>query len=150
MRILKNCTEQQSTHRNIFLGVLYSLSILLFFENSSSKASRLLFIFIQVSMGHAHFSNDEIRISCEPDRPTLLFFSWRTPEKPAMKARLDVCGESPHPLFGLEKKSTFEPKLTSAVAYCRVYWAFISCIKAAFTTQELAHVDQFVRTNKDR
>ena len=34
-----------------------------------------------------------------------------------MKARLDVCGELPHLLFGLEKKPTFELKLTSAVAY---------------------------------
>jgi len=51
-----------------------------------------------------------------------------------MKARLDVCGELPHPLFGLEKKPIFELKLTSAVAYCRVYWVFTSCIKAVFTT----------------
>ena len=64
--------------------------------------------------------------------------------------RFDVCGESQHPLFNLEKKPTFEPKLTSAVAYCRVYWAFISCIKAVITTWEVAHVGQFVWTNKDR
>ena len=40
---------------------------MLFFENSYSKAFRLLFIFVHVSMGHAHFSTDKIHISCEPD-----------------------------------------------------------------------------------
>ena len=67
-----------------------------------------------------------------------------------MKARLNICGESPHLLFGLEKKPTFELKLTSAVAYCRVYWAFISCIKAAFTTLKFAHVGQLTSMDKQR
>ena len=79
-----------------------------------------------------------------------MYFLWAWPayfavfqlEKPTVKGRLDVCGESPHPLFGLEKKPTFKPKLASAVAYCRVYWAFISCVKAVFTTQEVAHMGQ--------
>ena len=62
-----------------------------------------------------------------------------------MKARLNVCGELPHPLFGLEKKPTFKPKFTSAVAY----WAFISCIKAVFTTWEIAYVGS-VCTDKQR
>ena len=30
---------------------------------------------VHVSTGHAHFSNDKIHISCEPDRPTSLFVS---------------------------------------------------------------------------
>ena len=63
------------------------LSILLFFENSTSKTSGLLFIFIHVSRSHAHFSNDEIHIFCKPERPTLVFFSW-TPEKPTIKPDL--------------------------------------------------------------
>jgi len=59
--------------------------------------------------------NNEIRISFEPDRSTLVFFS-RMPEKSTMKARLEVCIELPHPLFDLEKET---PKL--AKAYCRVF-----------------------------
>ena len=41
MHIVKNCTKQTA----IPSWLLYSLSIILFFENSSSKASGLLFIF---------------------------------------------------------------------------------------------------------
>jgi len=64
----KVCIFKQHILR-IFL-LFYSLSVLSFFENFSSKASRLRFIFICVSTGHAHCSNGEIHISCEPDRPT--------------------------------------------------------------------------------
>ena len=60
--------------------------MVLFFENSSNKASGLLFIFIHVSMGHAHFSTDEICISCEPDRPIWVFFSCETAVNTARKA----------------------------------------------------------------
>jgi len=58
---------------------MYSLSIILFFENSSRKASGLLFIFICVSTNHAHFWRDEICISWEPERPNHLpsYFSSR-------------------------------------------------------------------------
>ena len=35
--------------------MFYSLYIVLFFQNSSYKASELLFIFVRISMGHAHF-----------------------------------------------------------------------------------------------
>ena len=52
-----------------------------------------------------------------------------------------------------EKKLTFEPKLTSAEAYCWFFLGFlILCIQAVFTTQEFSHMghDQFVRTNRDR
>jgi len=42
------------------------------------------------------------------------------PEKPSLKARLNVCGIAT-PTFGLEKKPTFKPKLTSTEAYCMVF-----------------------------
>ena len=42
--------------------LFYSLSRA-FFENSSNKACGLLFIFVHISKGHAHFQNNEIRIS---------------------------------------------------------------------------------------
>ena len=61
--------------------IFYSLFITLFFENSSDKVSSLLFIFVCQIMGHAHFANNEIRFSCEPDRPTLGFFNFMMPEK---------------------------------------------------------------------
>ena len=99
----------------------------------------LYLLFVCKSTGHTHFSNDEIHISCEPERPTLIFFSCRMPEKLTMKGRLDVCCESPHPLFGLEKKAIFKPKLTSAEAYCRVfgpYFVYTGCIYHL----EVAHV----------
>jgi len=67
---------------------------------------------------------------------------------PEKSTRLDACGELPDPLFGLEKKPTFEPNLTNAEAYCRVLWVFILCMQAVFTTEEFALVGQFVRTNK--
>ena len=75
-------------------------------------------------MDHAHFSNNKIRISGEPERYTLVFFSSTTPEKPTMKYRLDVCGKLPHSLFDLENNSTFEPNLTSAEGYCRAWPSF--------------------------
>ena len=37
--------------------------------------------FVRVSTDHAHFSNHDIHILCEPNRPTLLLFSCRIPEK---------------------------------------------------------------------
>ena len=46
--------------------LLLTLAIVLFFENSPNKASGLLFIFIHVSIGYAHFTNNEIHISWEP------------------------------------------------------------------------------------
>jgi len=72
---LNICSEQYVTLRNIF----YSLSVESYLENSSCKASSLLFSFDQVSTCHTHFSNDEICISCEPERPTsvFLFFSCK-------------------------------------------------------------------------
>ena len=59
---------------NCAFSTVYSMFRALFFENSCSKASRLLLIFICVSMGHAYFQNNEIRISWEPTRPAMVFF----------------------------------------------------------------------------
>ena len=94
--------KQHITHRSIFLTV-YSLSIVLFFKNSFSKASMLLFTFVCVSVGHAHFSTDEIRISCEPDRPTWVFFSCKTAVNMARKAWFEVCGKSLCTVFNPER-----------------------------------------------
>ena len=71
--------------RNIFSAV-YSFSIMLFFENSFSKASGVLFIFIHVSMCHAHFCRDKIQVSWGPERPTPVFVSSRMPEKLDLKS----------------------------------------------------------------
>ena len=73
--------------------------------NSSSKASRLLFIFIHVNMGHAHFQNNEIRIPWMPMRPGTLFFGCRTPEKLTRKAGIEIC-------VRLGEKHTVEAELT--------------------------------------
>jgi len=53
---LNNCSKAAQCTQKYLLNC-FSLSVVLFFENSSSKASVLLFIFARVSMGHAHFSN---------------------------------------------------------------------------------------------
>ena len=88
------------------------LPIVLFFQNFLNKASRLLFIFIRVSMGHTHFSNNKIHISWVPVKPSTVFFSCRMPENSTRKAGLKVCGWLLCPVFNLEKKPTFELKLT--------------------------------------
>ena len=44
------------------------------------KAPRLLFVFVHVGTGHAHFQSDDVCISYEPERPTLVYFSCRVPE----------------------------------------------------------------------
>ena len=80
--------------------------------NSPNKASGLLFIFVRVSTDHARFSNDEIRISWVPMRPSTVFFSCRMPEKLTRKAGLEVCGWPLRSVFNLEKKTTFEQKFT--------------------------------------
>ena len=96
-----------------------------FFDNSSRKASRLLFIFVRVNTGHVHFQNDKICTSWEPDRLTLVFFSYRTPEKSIRKARLKRLWQVATPP---EKKPTFKPKLTN--------------------TDGFAYMGQFVQPNK--
>ena len=90
-----------------------------------------LFIFICTSTGDTQYSNDKICNFWEPHRPISVFFSYRIPEKPTRKARLKDYGESPYPVFNSEKV-TFEPKRTSAEAYCRIF-TFLS-IQAVITT----------------
>ena len=94
-QLFSNNTINSETSSQLF----YSLSIPLFFENSSSKASRLLFLFIRVGTGHAHFSNGEIRISCELDRPTSVFFNCEMAVNMARKAWFEVYEELLHPVF---------------------------------------------------
>ena len=45
-----------------------------------SKAFRLLFISVRISIGCTHFSNDEIHISWVPMRRSRVFFSFRVPD----------------------------------------------------------------------
>ena len=95
---------------------------------SFSKASGLLFIFFHLSMCHAHFVNNEIHISCDPDSPTYIkvLSSCIIPEKWAKKAKLKVCGKSPH--LGIR---TFESKLMGSGAYrgfVLLYFVHTGCI----------------------
>jgi len=114
----------------IFSQLFYSLFIILhcILWKSYSKASRLLFIFFHISMGHAHFVNNEIHISCDPDSLTYIkvLSSCITPEKWAKKAKLKVCGKLPHPDI-----RTFEPKLMGSGAYrgfVLLYFVHTGCI----------------------
>ena len=63
---------------------------------------------------YAHIQNNEIYISWEPTRPAMVIFSYETKENITRKARFEVYGKSFHPIFNLEKKTTFKPKLTCA------------------------------------
>ena len=108
-----NCSKQQITHRNIF----YSLSVTSFFKSSSSKASRLLFIFACVSMGYIHFSNDEIPIYCEPDRPTLVLYSCEMAVNTTRKPGGDLLG-----LVSTQKRN---PPLSKSLPVCKCSTGFI-------------------------
>jgi len=110
-QLLSNNTIRSEASSQLF----YSLSILLFFENSSSKASGLLFIFVCVSTGYAHFSNDEICISCEPDRPTSVFFSCETAVNMVRKSGLKSV-ESCSARFSTEKRN---PPLSKSLPVCK-------------------------------
>ena len=136
--------KQHITHWNIFLNSFIVFLMHRFFQQNLQAAHYFLFTYI--STGHTHFSNDVIRISCEPDRLNLVFFSCITPLWNPDSSLWQV----PTPIFRLGKKPTFEPKLTRVKASCRILLAFISCIQAVFNTQELAHMGQFVQINKDR
>ena len=68
-----------------------------FFESSSSKASRQLFIFVCLSKGYGHFQNPKVRIFWMPIRSSMLFL--------IVEAWLKVCGQSLHQV------STFEAEL---------------------------------------
>ena len=85
------------------------------------------------NMGHVHFSTT--RYALPVSLTGLCFsvlFSCRMPEKSTMKTRPNVCSKSPHPLCGLEKKSTFEPKLTNSEAYCMVFFGTLSCVNRLY------------------
>ena len=61
------------THRSIILTV-YNLSVILFFENSSRKASRLLFYFVHIlKYGSRPFFNSRIHISWVRKWPNMAF-----------------------------------------------------------------------------
>ena len=101
VKCCQGCTFKQLPHytQNIVLTI-YRLSIVLFFENSSSKASGLLFIFAHVSTGHAHFQNDEICIPWMPMRPSTVFSVAEFTKKAGSK----VCEQLLHRAFNLGKK----------------------------------------------
>ena len=123
MCILSNCSKQHMTHRNI-------LTVLVFLPNHflkilQSKASRLLFIFVHISMCHAHFLN-EIRISCEPS----VFFSCGTAVYTARNAWFEVRGESLRLVFNPVKKPTLPVNglLTLSWKYTNIYTHFFQKI----------------------
>ena len=66
-----NNRSKSTLHTELSSQLFYSLSLVLFFRNSSNKASSLLFIFAYVSTGHTHFSN-------VPMRSSTVFLSCRT------------------------------------------------------------------------
>ena len=74
-----------------------------FFESSSSKASRQLFIFVCLSKGYGHFQNPKVRIFWMPIRSSMLFL--------IVEAWLKVCGQSLRRVFDWGKKPTFEAEL---------------------------------------
>jgi len=104
--------------------LFYSLSIILFFENSSSKTSGLLFIFVLISTGHTHFSTDKLHISCESDSPTWVFFSCETAVNTARKAWFKVCKESLHTVFNPERNS---PLSKTYQALFSLYFSYMGC-----------------------
>jgi len=78
----------------------------------------LLFIFTCVSVGYADFSNNEIRIYCEPDRPSSVFFSCEMAVNMARKAWSKVC-----PVFNLEKKTSLQVKAYLYVGVTRALFS---------------------------
>ena len=57
------------------------LSYYFFLKFHPAKPPWLLFVFVLISTGHAHFTNDEMLIPWIPMRSSMLFFSCRMPEK---------------------------------------------------------------------
>ena len=85
---LNNCSKQHITHRNINCLTVFPLYYSLKFFPAKHE-----------SKGHTHFPNNQIKISCEPDRFTLVFFSFIMLEKSTGKAWLEVWDNSPHMIF---------------------------------------------------
>jgi len=66
-----------------------------------------------------HFLNNKICISCEPEKPTLMFF--RMPEKPTMKAKLNICVKLPQLHLGLKRNPPWNKSFnTSTEVYSKV------------------------------
>ena len=102
MHIL-NCIKQQIMHRHIYLTV-YSRSIILFFENSSSKAS-----------GCSSFS---YRYTFSGSPAGLLWCLSVIELQKSPPGKLDLkTAASRHNQFLALKKNAFKPKLTSVEAY---------------------------------
>ena len=80
-------TLNNKLHTEMFFKGFFILSRAIFFENSHSKVSRLLFILVCVSMGHDHFQNNEMCISWEHTRPTTVFFSYIKRQKTQLGKR---------------------------------------------------------------
>jgi len=86
----------------------YSLSRALFFKNSCNKVSEWLFIVICLSTCHAHFQNNEIRISWKPTRYATVFFSYEmTDRKAGAQSRWRVAP----PGFNSERNLPLKQKL---------------------------------------
>ena len=107
---LNNCSNN-TLHTEISSSLFYSLSIVLFLQQSLW----LLFIFVQVSMGHAHFPNVEMHISCKPDSGVFQLYNTRKVSQESQTPK-SVAGFHTQ-FFESKKKPTFEPKLTGSGAY---------------------------------
>ena len=92
----------------------YSLSQVLFFENFLNKVPGLLFIFVCVSMGLAHFQKKRYAFLGSHKVCYGVFISYEMSENTTRKAGFKVCEESLDPVFNSEKKTAFKQKLTCA------------------------------------
>ena len=69
---------------------LNSFIVLLFFRNSPNKALGMLFIFICIKMGHAHFSSNKMHFLSVYEAYCDVFL----PEKSTKKSGIKVCMHS--------------------------------------------------------
>ena len=126
--------QQALRHKTFKLLHKVCLKSRLFLEKIFSKASGVLFIFVHISTGHAHFPNDKIHISCKPVNfitNSISHFLHLQCQKILLGK---VCGKLPHPIFNLEKKLNFEPKFTGTGAYWRICFTFTLYVQAVFAT----------------
>jgi len=80
------------------------------FWNFSSKSLQATLHFHSCKYGSPHFSNDEICISCEPDRPTSVLFYWETAVNKARKACFKICKRVAPPGFQPREQTRFRAK----------------------------------------
>ena len=133
MDMYYNCSKQCNVHRNnteIFSQLFYIYFFII------AKPPGCSSLFFHISMGHAHFVNNEIHISCDPDSPTYMkvLFSCITPEKWAKKAKLKVLWQVATPGFSTQKRN---PPLRQSLwvqELIEVCFAFIMCMQVVFTT----------------